>query len=588
MDYPDILETECIDLLSLIIMVVAYYQVIWMFRICRYRTGNAGYKLLAGSALIYNFALSVLLLLAHYPADSYLLLWYTPIIIAVSSALTFFSLAIFKTAGHNVLALFAAACLLAAGSIHQHFAYLLLGNSLEPRPAAALFAAGAAVTCLLGSLLALRGLSAGKEWGKWTVAAVVALLALATRQLFDRSVVIRPWHNVMFSQKYGYTAAIFLLSMIILIIVAVNLSIVLAERKFSRLKGHYRHFIEHSTDGFALILNGKWIYLNPSFLNMLGYNEEEDLIGLSVYDFLAERHIGEVRRRIECNEECPVTLSKPVEIEWKSPNGKPLYTETILSESTGHDQQVYRIIIRDITERKQNEANMLHTEKLYVAGQLAAGIAHEIRNPLTTLKGFLQLLEEGHTPNGSYYGIMKSELLRIETVVSELLMVSKPQAAELVRSDTAVMMKETLKLLESEAVLHNIVFDLKLSGQPLWVFGVESQIKQVFINIINNAIEAMHKEGGVIRIGMDLQSDTVEIRIKDDGPGMSEEQLAKLGQPFYTTKERGTGLGLMVTFKIVYNHHGSIEATSQQGKGTVFIIKLPYCREQRDGVNKTD
>src|SRR5690606_3499219 len=191
---------------------------------------------------------------------------------------------------------------------------------------------------------------------------------------------------------------------------------------------------------------------------------------------------------------------------------------------------------------------LINSEKLYVAGQLAAGIAHEIRNPLTAIKGFLQLLASGKAYKTAYFEIMHSELDRISDIVSELLMLSKPQAYDLTHLDVRNVIQETMTLLESQAILHNITIETETGPDPLWVYGVSTQIKQVFINIIKNAIEAM-KDGGIIRISLSRDGDHVLVRISDQGPGISEDQIAKIGQPFYTTKEKGTGLGLMVSYK---------------------------------------
>lgn len=177
---------------------------------------------------------------------------------------------------------------------------------------------------------------------------------------------------------------------------------------------------------------------------------------------------------------------------------------------------------------------------------------------------------------GNFYDIMKSELVRIESIVSELLMLSKPQIYEYVHKDSRQIMADTVNLLETQAILHNVIIEFHADYRPLWVVGVENQLKQVFINVLKNAIEAM-QSGGVVTIDMTLHEErNVLIRIKDEGSGIPKEQLSKIGQPFYTTKDKGTGLGLMVTYKIIDNHQGQITAESEIGVGTTFMIKLPY------------
>jgi signal transduction histidine kinase len=154
-------------------------------------------------------------------------------------------------------------------------------------------------------------------------------------------------------------------------------------------------------------------------------------------------------------------------------------------------------------------------------------------------------------------------------------MLSKPQVYELTYQDMRVMMRDTVTLLETQAILHNIAIEAEYGNDPLWIYGVENQVKQVFINVIKNAIEAMI-DGGSIGIKLSRESDGVFVRIRDEGPGIGEDQLAKMGQPFYTTKEKGTGLGLMVSYKIVDNHQGKIDVKSEIGKGTLFEIMLPF------------
>ena len=154
-------------------------------------------------------------------------------------------------------------------------------------------------------------------------------------------------------------------------------------------------------------------------------------------------------------------------------------------------------------------------------------------------------------------------------------MLSKPQVYELAHKDVRFIVSDTVTLLEAQAILHNIEIESNISEVPLWVSGVENQLKQVFINVLKNAIEAMHGGGRIKMICM-LEGDLVVVRIEDYGPGIPEDQLSKMGQPFYTTKEKGTGLGLMVSYKIVDNHQGSIQVHSRIGVGTSFEIILPY------------
>lgn len=358
-----------------------------------------------------------------------------------------------------------------------------------------------------------------------------------------------------------------------LVIFAFSLVARYVDSRYSSMNERYKLLVENSIDMIAVIRNERWEYINDSGMQMFEVDREEEMLGRSIYLHLQPKdHIVMQRMLLQA-----VTKGgrAPVEMDWFTVKGKTLHTEVVESSTKLSGRPVIQVIIRDISERKKNEELLINSEKLYVAGQLAAGIAHEIRNPLTSLKGFLQLITSGRQGK-NYYDIMKSELNRIESIVSELLMLSKPQVYDLAYRDIRHIMADTVTLLEAQAILHNIAIEARLGDEPLWVRGVENQLKQVFINVIKNAIEVM-LDGGVIKVACMREAEgRIVVRIADRGPGISDDQLAKIGQPFYTTKEKGTGLGLMVTYKIVDNHHGSIVVSSHVGEGTTFDILLPY------------
>lgn len=345
------------------------------------------------------------------------------------------------------------------------------------------------------------------------------------------------------------------------------------DKRLNQMDERYRLLVENSLDTIAILKGDNWGFVNAAGMRMFEAEMVGDLLGKSIYSFLPVKDHSVVKERL--HNLVFNGSGKPIEQEWFTLNGKVLHTEIVETMTTLDNEPAIQVIIRDISERKKNEELLINSEKLYVAGQLAAGIAHEIRNPLTSLKGFLQLIASGRKNNSSYYDIMNAELDRIEDIVSELLMLSKPQVYELSYQDMRVMMRDTVTLLETQAILHNIAIEAEYGTDPLWIYGVENQVKQVFINVIKNAIEAMI-DGGAIGIKLSRENDGVFVRIRDEGPGIGEDQLAKMGQPFYTTKEKGTGLGLMVSYKIVDNHQGKINVNSEIGKGTLFEIMLPF------------
>jgi signal transduction histidine kinase len=217
----------------------------------------------------------------------------------------------------------------------------------------------------------------------------------------------------------------------------------------------------------------------------------------------------------------------------------------------------------------------MKSEKLSVAGQLAAGVAHEIRNPLTAIKGFIQLMGSSEAYMPKYFPIVKVELERIELIIKELLMLAKPQAIQMKRTDLTTLIEDVVLLIEAQAILQNIEVRLTLAVKGCFIQCDANQIKQVFINFLKNAIEAM-PQGGVIEVALEIEGEEeAVVRIQDQGYGISEEQLRMIGEPFYSTKEAGTGLGMLVSYKIIENHGGRIRLSSEVGFGTTIIVTLP-------------
>ncbi|WP_134703432.1 ATP-binding protein [Ammoniphilus sp. YIM 78166] len=209
-------------------------------------------------------------------------------------------------------------------------------------------------------------------------------------------------------------------------------------------------------------------------------------------------------------------------------------------------------------------------------GELAAGIAHEIRNPLTTLKGFIQLLKQEH-PSMSHSKLLLEELERIEGITNQLLSLAKPQAIQLMRTDLVMLLQNTIEILTPQAHLNNVLVKINLGemDESLYILCEANQLKQAFINLLKNAIESM-PNGGLVQLTLNKESNThVRLTMQDQGCGIPQELLPRLGEPFYTLKEKGTGLGLMICYKIIKEHQGTILLESKVGEGTKVRIELP-------------
>ncbi|CAG9607275.1 ATP-binding protein [Pseudoneobacillus rhizosphaerae] len=225
------------------------------------------------------------------------------------------------------------------------------------------------------------------------------------------------------------------------------------------------------------------------------------------------------------------------------------------------------------TMEKVNE-DLRQKEKLALVGQLATSIGHEIRNPLASLKGFTQLQREKFPDEKEFFKIMENEIERINLIVNDLMYVGKPKLSVMVSNNIEGIIEYVAKILNPIAQSNDVIINMDISHLPL-INCDENQLKQVFINLIKNAIESM-PSGGVINISSKIkENETLAILIEDEGQGIEEEKLPKIGQPFFTTKEDGNGLGLLVTFNIIEKHNGKINFKSNVGKGTVVEINLP-------------
>lgn len=236
--------------------------------------------------------------------------------------------------------------------------------------------------------------------------------------------------------------------------------------------------------------------------------------------------------------------------------------------------------IEDIFERTKLQQELQRAEKMNAIGQLAASVAHEIRNPMTVVKGFLQIFlakdmsEEEHT----YLKLMIEELNRAETIINDYLSLAKPDVGKLETIEGKDLAEQVMDLMSSYAMMSkNISLHTDIK-EPVKIKGNKSELKQVLINILKNGIEAMD-DGGKLSLIVEKQGDYGVFSIKDTGVGMTAEELSRLGTAFYSLKERGTGMGLMVCYQIVERMKGQIKVSSIKGEGTTFEIMVPILTE---------
>ncbi|MBS8266768.1 PAS domain S-box protein [Mesobacillus boroniphilus] len=345
------------------------------------------------------------------------------------------------------------------------------------------------------------------------------------------------------------------------------------ENLLEESRQQYRSLFEYSPDIVSMLdLNGTITNLNPQFEKITGYSNDE-YIGKNLADLIPDSHRHIVLDKVASvvENQCPQMF----ELELLHKNGKPLiFQSTTLPIIV--NEKIAGIICnsRDVTELRQTEERLRRTDKLSVVGELSASVAHEIRNPLTSLKGLVQLLQMEDEKHQLYYQIMIDELNRINHIVSELLLLAKPQQIKYTEADLQVILHDVISLLKTEASLHNIQIEFQVHSHPVMIECEPNQLKQLFINILKNAIEAS-SAGDVVNITLESFDNKVTVVVKDQGVGISKELLERIGEPFYSSKEKGTGLGMTVSFKIVQSHNGTIKFRSEPYKGTEVIVQLP-------------
>ncbi|MGU3473503.1 ATP-binding protein [Paenibacillus sp. D51F] len=349
-------------------------------------------------------------------------------------------------------------------------------------------------------------------------------------------------------------------------------------RSFERVKSKYENVLQHMDSGIALFDNDNMLtFMNLQMARFLDV-PRKTLIGCSILDILRHQQLSRTTRRLLVRLYREIILRRNKYFEFQDSGGRHLLITATSSEQLDGD---YLISMKDVSEYKQIEQTAYQNDKLAMLGKIAASIAHEIRNPLTSIRGFIQLLRPHLVELGKeeYAKIMVAEIDRANDIIYEFLNSSKPTAPMKQTISLTSLLKEVSLLSESEALLHNCEIYLESHEVDMLVSIDVKQIKQVVLNIFKNAMDAIGELNGErpgrIDVVLRRQAGFAEITVKDNGKGMDRSTLNRLFDPFFTTKESGTGLGLSVSYRIIRNHGGTIRVTSSAGEGTVFTVYLP-------------
>ncbi len=354
------------------------------------------------------------------------------------------------------------------------------------------------------------------------------------------------------------------------------------ERK--KIEERYRTLFESANDGiFVTDLEGTFLSVNQKMARLLKVSQHK-LVGKNLLRFVKESDRGRI-------EEILLEVSRggelePFEIDLTKNRGDFFTGEVNLSVVKQADEiNLIQGIVRDITERKQMEAQLMRESKLSTIGRLAFGLAHEINNPVGLISWYVEdILQKLETcPARNYEDIqrieksmkvMQEQAHRCLNVIQNILDFARPTVTKYEKIDLIRTIKIALNLVESEAQWGKKKIIKKLESSPVYIMGNESQVIQVFLNILNNALDAI-ANSGEISVCTESRGEEVCVEISDTGIGIPHENIDKIFDPFFTTKPKGTGLGLSICYGIVQRMKGRIDVQSRVGKGTTFTIILP-------------
>lgn len=351
----------------------------------------------------------------------------------------------------------------------------------------------------------------------------------------------------------------------------------ITERKLANeaLRASEQRFFKafYSSPSLMVIIdleNGQILDANESFFFFSGYEraqiiqEGNSLKFCDIFEacFMLESPMGELE------------LVRNSEVTYHTQDGQVRYGLAATEKIELSGKRCLLVAIIDITERKRFEKEMLRYEQLSLVGQMAAGIGHEIRNPMTTVRGFLQMLgaKQDLQAYQEYFSLMIDELDRANAIISEFLSLSRNRPVELQLQSLNAILSALAPLIEADAQNGEKSFYLRLESIPHLLLN-DKEIRQIVLNLARNALEAM-EPGGVLTLKTYMEEKEVILAVEDNGPGIPADVLTKIGTPFYTTKDQGTGLGLAVCYSIAARHQASMTVQSLPGR-TVFAVKFP-------------
>jgi PAS domain S-box-containing protein len=341
----------------------------------------------------------------------------------------------------------------------------------------------------------------------------------------------------------------------------------------------FSNVIQHTINPIQITdASGRMVYVNPAFENASGYTTEE-LIGKNPRILNSGKHTKEFWGGV-----WKYILSGKVwvgHVENVRKDGLPFHTELVISPIVDAQGSVVGFLgaHRDITEQKILEQQLVRSQKMESIGTLAAGLAHEVGNPLTAISSLVQVIERTSQDEFAKekLGLINNQVVRITKIIRNLVDFSRPSANVARETDVNKVIQDAANIVQYGKRVKNIEFVLDLAGQLPPIHAVSDQLTQVLINLLINAIDSLEGKPGKISVRSYDHDAAVHIEVRDNGKGILEEDREKIFEPFFTTKEigKGTGLGLWVSYGIVKTFGGDISVESAVGRGSKFTIIFP-------------
>ncbi len=344
-------------------------------------------------------------------------------------------------------------------------------------------------------------------------------------------------------------------------------------RELAAANGKVTSVIESITDGF-FALNKEWEF---TYLNKHQYLPQrktaKEVLGKNIWEVFP-KSVNTVMYQ-----EFHRAMSERVTVHFEIPSSSDEYWHEVVAYP--YDEGIC-CLFKNITEKKKYEKELRRLSNLDLIGQMAAGISHEIRNPMTTVRGFLQLLkkEDELNKHNGYFNLMIEELDRANSIITEFLSMGNTRTSDLQMLDLNTIIHDITPLIKIDTLNHNKFIQFDTKDIPELLLN-RNEIRQLLINLYRNGLEAM-STGKVLFISTYMEDENcVVLAVRDQGTGIRPEIVEKLGTPFYTTKDNGTGLGLGICYAIAARHNAKIEIQTGS-EGTTFFIKFNYKKENKN------